>query len=84
MKGNTGSFRDLFITSFLWLIPFVEPLNLFFYSWRFIKELKYHTTSSALKKFYTGLEIISMVLLPAAFYTLVPYWAYLNAKVTYF
>ena len=54
------------------------------YSWRFLRELRAATESKALKKLYSGLELTTIILLPAAFYTTVPMWAYFNAMHLYY
>ena len=65
-------------------MAFVAPLNLFLYSWRFLRELRADTESKAVKKLYRGVELTTIILLPAAFYTIVPMWAYFNALHLYY
>jgi hypothetical protein len=65
-------------------MTYVAPLNLFLYTWRFLRELRDDTESKAVKKLYRGVELFTIILLPAAFYTLVPLWAYLNAWYLYY
>ena len=60
-------------------MAFIAPLNLFLYSWRFLREIRADAESKAVKKLYRGVELTSIIILPAAFYTIVPMWAYFNA-----
>ena len=84
MKGSLGDMRDLIITGFLENMTLLEPLNLFMYSWRFLKELEHESTSPALKKFYKWFAIFSIWIIPAAFLLLVPWFVYANAKFVYY
>ena len=61
-----------------------EPLNLFLYSWRFLRELEHESTSPALKKFYKWFSIFSILIIPAGFLLLVPWFVYANAMYVYY
>lgn len=74
MEGNIGSFRNIFITSFIQNLIFLEPLNLFLYTWRFLRELEQSATSKIVKKLYKWLEFTTIALIPLAFYTTVLVW----------
>ena len=84
IRGNTGSKRDLIITEFLISMTYFEPLNLFLYSWRFLRELEHESTSPALKKFYKWFSIFSIWIIPAGFLLLVPWFVYANAMYLYY
>lgn len=58
---------------------YFEPLNLFLYSWRFLRELEHSTTSPALKKVYKWFERISIVIIPLAFFIIVIWYESANA-----
>ncbi len=40
LKGDLYSLRNLMISEFLYYLIFLEPLNLFLYTWRFLRELE--------------------------------------------
>jgi hypothetical protein len=84
IRGNIGSMRDLIITRFLLNMTYFEPLNLFLYSWRFLRELEHESTSPALKKFYKWFSIFSIWIIPACFLLLVPWFIILNSKFLYY
>ena len=65
-------------------MTYFEPLNLFLYSWRFLRELELETTSPALKKFYKWFSIFSIGIIPAGFLLLVPWFVCANAKYLYY
>ena len=65
-------------------MTYFEPLNLFLYSWRFLRELELETTSPALKKFYKWFSIFSIWIIPACFLLLVPWLNIVNSKFLYY
>ncbi len=69
-----GSFRNIFITFFIQILIYLEPLNLFLYTWRFLRELEQSATSKIVKKLYKWLEFTTIALIPLAFYTTVLVW----------
>ena len=84
MKGDMGSQRDLLITGFLqWMIA-LAPLNLFLYSWRFLRELEQSVSNKVLKNICRGFEIFTIVVLPPAFYAVVLAWIYSNQEYIYY
>jgi hypothetical protein len=58
---------DAFITN----VIFLEPLSLFLYTWRFLKELEQEADSKIVKAFYRWFAYITIVLVPLAFYCIV-------------
>ena len=40
MKGDPNSLRNWIIPFFLSNLIYIEPLNMFLYTWRFIRELE--------------------------------------------
>ena len=40
LKGDFYSLRNFLIPNFLYLLIYLEPLNLFLYTWRFLRELE--------------------------------------------
>ena len=71
MKGGSFSLRDLMINEFLINITYLLPLNLFLYTWRFLKELEHEADSKIVKAFYRWFAYITIVLVPIAFYCIV-------------
>ena len=49
---------------------YVEPLNLFLYTWTFLKEIESDTESETAKMFLKWIRIISIVVLPPALISL--------------
>ena len=84
IRGNIGGMRDLIITEFLLNMTYFEPLNLFLYSWRFLRELEHESTSPALKKFYKWFSFFSIWIIPACFLLLVPWFNIVNSKYLYY
>ena len=52
LRGDQTSFRNLMIDIFLSNLIFLEPLNLFLYTWRLLDQLKREETNPKVKKFY--------------------------------
>ena len=71
MKGSYFSIRDLMINEFLINITYLLPLNLFLYTWRFLKELEQAAESKIVKAFFRWFAYITIVLVPLAFYCIV-------------
>ena len=59
---------------------FLEPLNLFFYTWRFLATLELETDTQSVKVFYRLFALISIILLPAGFYAVFISYEILSAK----
>ena len=72
MKGGYFSLRNLMLNEFFINMTFFLPLNLFLYTWRFLKELEQEADSKIYKTFYRWFAYITILLVPLAFYTLVP------------
>ncbi len=51
---------DAFITN----VIFLEPLSLFLYTWRFLKELEQSVRKPAVKTFFKWFARISIILIP--------------------
>jgi hypothetical protein len=79
MKGYVGSFRNLYITYYISLLYYLGPLNLFLYTCCFLRELQQSATNKVLKQIYRWFAIISIAVLPLAFYSLVSAWIYFAA-----
>jgi hypothetical protein len=78
MNGSTFSRRSIMITIFLQRIIFMEPLNLFLYTWRFIKQLRLEESRKYLALFLKWLEIVSIVVLPLGFILVLPPYFYMS------
>jgi len=70
LKGDYFGLRDQTLIAFLSTAFFLEPLNLFFYTWRFFAVLEKEEDNSKLKLFYRWLALITIICFPATFYAL--------------
>ena len=68
IKGDIHGFRDETLTVLLDTAIVLEPLNLFFYTWRFWATLEKEETNRHLKSFYFWFAWSSICLIPAAYY----------------
>ncbi len=59
------------INSFLLYLIYLAPLNLFLYTWRFLAEMEQSVSKPAAKIFLKWFARISILLMPAAFYSIV-------------
>ena len=59
------------IDSFLFNLIYLEPLNLFLYTWRFLSELEQSVSKQAAKTLFKWFARISILLIPAAFISIV-------------
>ena len=84
MKGDMGGQRVLLITGYLEWMQFLAPLNLFLYSWRFMRELEQSVSNRVLKIISRGFEIFSISVFPPAFYAVIFAWIYTNSEYIYY
>lgn len=63
---------------------YLGPLNLFLYSWRFLKELRLSETNRVISLIYLCFECISIVFLPATLYFATSEWINMSAKQEYY
>ena len=49
MNGDYYSLRHIMINLFLTNLLYLEPLNLFFYTWRFLREIELAETNKIVK-----------------------------------
>jgi uncharacterized membrane protein YozB (DUF420 family) len=84
LKGDIFSLRNCMITAFLNYMIFIEPMNLFLYTWRFLNELEQAETIKCLKIFFRWFAPISIVLVPLSFYCFVPAWIVEFSKFKYY
>ena len=84
LKGDHYSLRNSEIPVLLTNLIYLEPLNLFFYTWRFLAELELETSHPLLKKFYKWFADVSIVLLPSAFITAVIGYIVEYGRYTYY
>ena len=68
LKGDFLGFRDVTLRILLTSAIALEPLNLFFYTWRFWATLEKEETNRHLKSFYFWFAWGSICLIPAAYY----------------
>ena len=72
------------VNNFLSELIYLEPLNLFLYTWRFLAELELEAKIPALKTFYRCFAVISIILIPAAFIAIVPAFIIESGRLSYF
>ena len=84
MKGDVGSMRNLLITFAMQNLYYLGPLNLFLYTWRFLKELRISETNSIVKVIYQISEIVTIAVLPFTFYFCMSEWIKFSAKQVYY
>ena len=63
---------------------YIAPLNLFLYTWRFLRELEQSVSNKVLKIICRGFEIFTIAVLPVAFYAILTVYIYLNGEYTYY
>ena len=71
LKGDSTSLRNITIESTLVSLIYLEPLNLFLYTWRFLSQLDREETNTFLKRLYRWFTPMSIVLLILAFNSIV-------------
>lgn len=76
--------HHIMTTSFLTGLIFLEPLNLFLYTWRFLAEIEHNTTNQFLKQFYKLFARISIILVPATFISVVTSYIVVSARALYY
>jgi len=81
MKGKSYSLHFKMVNAFLYSLVYLEPLNLFLYTWRFLDELEQQEKNSCVKKCYKWFARISIVLVPTALICVVI--AYIVELATY-
>ena len=84
MKPTFFSLRGYMTTGFLRDLIYLEPLNMFLYAWRFLRELEDAEENKALKICYRGFSLVSIFLLPLAFYCIVPTYIVENSRWYYY
>ncbi len=73
-KDSYSSLRNILINGFLLRLIYLEPLNLFLYTWRFLSELEQSVSKPAAKSFFKWFARISILLIPPAFISIVSAW----------
>ena len=68
MNGKLLGFRNEAVSALLITAIDLEPLNLFFYTWRFWASLANEQTNKHLKSFYFWFSRGSICLIPATYY----------------
>jgi hypothetical protein len=84
MNSGYYSLRNFEINAFLLNLVFLEPLNIFLYTWRFLRELEQEEDNTIVKLIYKWFARVSILLLPAAFLCIVPAYIVLDAKNGYY
>lgn len=72
MQGYYESLRNWTINAFLENLIYLEPLNLFLYTWVFLGELEQDERNLVVKRCYKWFKLVSIVLVPLAFCSIVP------------
>jgi len=70
LKGDFYGFRDEEIENSLFFAVGLEPLNLFFYTWRFLKVIQEEEQNTCFKHFLRYFEIVTILFLPPTFYAI--------------
>jgi hypothetical protein len=70
-NDSYSSLRNSFIDVFLFNLIYLEPLNLFLYTWRLLPELEQSVTKPAAKTFFKWFARISILLIPSALVSIV-------------
>jgi hypothetical protein len=83
-RGDVFSLRDIMIDSFLLNLIYLEPLNLFLYTWRFLSELEQSVSKPAAKTFLKWFARISILLIPPAFISIVTAYIVENSRYDYY
>ena len=84
MNSGYWSLENFEIGAFLLNLIFLEPLNIFLYTWRFLRELEQEEDNTIVKLIYKWFARVSILLLPAAFLCIVPAYIVLEAKNSYY
>ncbi len=84
MNSGYWSLGHSEIVGFLLNLIFLEPLNIFLYTWRFLRELEQEESNTVVKLIYKWFARISILLMPAAFICIVPAYIVLEAKNSYY
>ncbi len=84
MKGSMGSLREIEIKFFLQWMIYIAPMNLFLYTWRFLRELEQSVSNKVLKHICRGFEILTIVVLPPAFYAIITGMLYAGGEEEYY
>ena len=72
------------INAFLDNLIFIEPLNLFLYTWCFLHQLEQEETNKTLKMVYYWFAKVSIVLIALCFYCIVPTYIVELARYSYY
>ena len=83
MHGGMRSFRNEILTQFINNALFVEPLNLFLYTWRFLKQLRQEESNKILASVFKWLEKISIIVLPLGIILVYPAFNYIDGVDNY-
>ncbi len=78
------SLRNSMIDWFLNDLIYLEPLNLFLYTWRFLSELEQSVSKPAAKTFLKWFARISILIIPPAFISIVTAYIVENARYEYY
>lgn len=68
LDGKRYGLRDLTIRVFLLNVVYLEPITLFLYTWRFWEVICEEHHNRFLKSFYKWFALVSICILPLAFY----------------
>ncbi len=83
-KDAYNSHRNLMVDSFLLSLIYLEPLNLFLYTWRFLSELDQSVSKPAAKTFLKWFARINMLLIPPALISIVTAFIVEYARYEYY
>ncbi len=83
-KDGYLSLRNVTIDYFLFSLIYLEPLNLFLYTWRFLSELEQSFSEPAAKTFFKWFARISILIVPAAFISIVTAFIVEGSRFNYY
>ncbi len=83
MKGQHYSLRNTTITFFLLKLIYLQPLNLFLYTWRFLRELEEEAINSKTKKMFRWFARI-ILLFPVSYLCILPAFIVAFSRADYY
>ncbi len=83
-NDGRNSLHNVMINTFLQFLIYLEPMNLFLYTWRFLSELEQSVSKPVTKTFLKWFARISILLIPSAFISIVTTYIVEYARNNYY
>ena len=83
LRASYDSLNSRLIRTYLNTFIYLEPLNLFLYTWRFLDQLEQEEPNKVLKLVYKWFARVSIVFLPICFLCFVPTFIFEISEVYY-